>query len=96
MDFEIHVFLAKGTAQFGNTFTEDERHALHIYVRQNKDAEYDEKLAIQIAECNYWTSIELFQVGTLSITAIMEKSEPWCLYALEHGDAIVAYDKIET
>ncbi|AXI02975.1 hypothetical protein [Aquirhabdus parva] len=96
MDFEIHVFLAKGTAQFGNSFTEGERHALHIYVRQNKNAEYDGELAMEIAERNYWTSIELFQVGRLSINAVMEKSEPWCLYALEHGDAIVAYDKIET
>ncbi len=32
MDFEIHVFLAKGTALLGNSFTQSERHALHIYV----------------------------------------------------------------
>ncbi len=59
------------------------------------NAEYNEELARQITERNYWSSIEFFRVGTLSIDMVMEKSEPWCLSALEHVDAIVAYDKVD-
>jgi hypothetical protein len=93
----VHIFLAKATSLNAENFPAGERHALHIYLRQPINSDYDYQSAKLVTMKNGWTDIELIQAGTLSepIEIKQEILHTCYAHALENGSAILVYSDVE-
>ena len=93
MNFEIHMFLA--IAKSASTYyPADERHALHIYLRQPLKTEHNWAAAEAIAIKNGWAQIAFKKAGTLPPESKERTDAPFrsCYEAaVRDGDSILVY-----
>ena len=97
--FEVHVFLATGTAKDSNGAgcVAGERHSLLIFARQPEGEAADERLARKGASATGWTAVKLERSKRLPVTA--RPQEPVLREAfdeaLRDGYSIVAHRRQE-
>lgn len=97
--FEVHVFLATGTAKDskGAGCVAGERHSLLIFSRQPEGEQPDERLARKGASATGWTAIRIERSKRLSVT--VQPQEPVLreafAEALKDGFSVVAHRRQE-
>ena len=95
---EIHIFVAVGASTEENeAYEANERHALHIFLRQETGEDHSWDNAIGAAENAGWREVEISRGGTLDKDEI-ETKEPIFqesyTTALEDGHALIVYSDV--
>jgi hypothetical protein len=100
MNEEVHVFFAIASALSGNKsdYPVGERHAMLLFLCQQKDTGHDLKLAEHMISNARWDNIDFRKAGFLSPESLNGKDQVFidCYEsALATGSALLVYKDIE-
>ncbi len=96
MAFVVHLFLGTVTAgpKKADKFTLGNRHAFLLYLRADKNSDYDEGKAKEIIEDHGWLNVTFSKAGTADPNSVKKPDQKfYCADALEKGSALVIYDE---